>query len=199
MSLDDAPRIHPANADEWRAWLEANHDSATGVWLVTWRSPESGGEPLAYEDQVLEALAFGWIDATTRRLDDDRRMQYFAPRKRGSAWARSNKARIERLRAEGRMAPAGEAAIERAVADGSWALLDDVENLVVPDDLTAAFERHPGSRTQWETFPPSSRQMALWWIRQAKRPETRARRIEETARLAAEGIRANEPRRPGVG
>jgi uncharacterized protein YdeI (YjbR/CyaY-like superfamily) len=198
MSLDDAPRIHPANAAEWRAWLEANHDTATGVWLVTWRSPESGGEPLAYEDQVLEALAFGWIDATTRRLDDDRRMQYFAPRKRGSAWARTNKARVERLRSEGKMTPAGEAAIERAVADGSWTFLDDVEKLVVPDDLAAAFERHAGSRAQWEAFPPSSRQMTLWWIRQAKRPETRAKRVEETARLAAEGIRANEPRRPGA-
>jgi uncharacterized protein YdeI (YjbR/CyaY-like superfamily) len=195
MALDDAPRIHPASAADWRAWLEANHDTARGVWVVSWRAQGAGREPVAYEDQVLEALAFGWIDATTRRLDDERRMQYFAPRKPGSGWARSNKARVERLRAEGRMTPAGEAVVERAVADGSWTLLDDVEALVVPDDLAAAFERHAGSRAKWEAFPPSSRQMSLWWIRQAKRPETRARRVQETARLAADGLRVDESRR----
>ena len=197
MAIDDAPHIHPASAAEWRAWLDSNHETATGVWLVTWRTAEEGRDPIPYEDQVLEALAFGWIDATTRRLDDDRRAQYFAPRKPGSGWARTNKARIERLRAEGRMTPAGEAVIERAVADGSWTLLDDVENLVVPDDLAAALDRHAGSRANWEAFPPTAKRSILWWITQAKRPETRERRIEETARLAAEGIRANEPRAPG--
>ena len=94
------------------------------------------------------------------------------------------------------MTPAGEAVVERAVADGSWTLLDDVENLVVPDDLAAALDRHAGSRAEWEAFPPSARRGILWWITQAKRAETRERRIEETARLAAQGVRANEPRPP---
>ncbi|MBM7505099.1 YdeI family protein [Agromyces aurantiacus] len=196
MGLDDAPLIQPATAAEWRDWLERHHDTATGVWVVTWRSPGPGREPLPYEDQVLEALAFGWIDATTRRLDDDRRAQYFAPRKPGGTWARSNKDRIERLRAEGRMAPAGEEAVRRAIADGSWSMLDAIDRMDVPDDLAAAFARHPGSRELWEAFPPSARRGALWWIHQAKRPATRERRVEETARLAAENVRVgSEPRR----
>lgn len=196
MPLEDVPRIHPASAAEWRAWLAEHHATAPGVWLVTWRSG-SGRTPVADEDQVLEALAYGWIDATVRRLDDERRMTYFAPRRKGSGWARSNRARIERLRAEGRMAPAGEAAVERAVADGSWTLYDDAVDLVVPEDLEEAFARHPGSRAHWEAFPPSSREQVLFWIGQARRPATRERRIEETARLAAEGTRVG--RRPPRG
>lgn len=192
MPLDEVPRIHPASAPEWRDWLAEHHATSTGVWLVTWRTG-SGHAPLAYEDQVLEALAYGWIDGTTRRLDDERRMIYFSPRRRGSTWARSNRERIARLRAEGRMAPAGEAAVDRAVADGSWTLLEEIEAMVVPDDLDAAFDRHPGAREHWDAFPPSSRQGVLFWIRQARRPQTRERRIEQTARLAAEGIRADAP------
>jgi uncharacterized protein YdeI (YjbR/CyaY-like superfamily) len=196
MPLEDVPRIHPESASEWREWLAEHHATAPGVWLVSWRSG-SGRSPLAYEDQVLEALAYGWIDATVRRLDDERRMTYFAPRRKGSGWARSNRARIERLRAEGRMTPAGEAAVERAVADGSWTVYDDAVDLVVPDDLEEAFARHPGSRANWDGFPPSSREQVLFWIGQARRAATRERRVEETARLAAEGIRVD--RRPGTG
>jgi uncharacterized protein YdeI (YjbR/CyaY-like superfamily) len=196
MPLEDVPRIHPASAAEWRAWLAEHHATATGVWLVSWRSG-SARTPLAYEDQVLEALAYGWIDATVRRLDDERRMTYFAPRRKGSGWARSNRARIDRLRAEGRMAPAGEAAVERAVADGSWTLYDDAVDLVVPEDLEGAFARHPGSRANWDAFPRSSREQVLFWIGQARRPATRERRVEETARLAAQGIRVD--RRPPRG
>jgi uncharacterized protein YdeI (YjbR/CyaY-like superfamily) len=155
---------------------------------VFWR-PRSGRTGLTYEEAVQEALCFGWIDGKAAGLDDERTMLRFSPRKRGSGWARTNKVRIERLLAEGLMAEPGLALIEEAKRDGSWTMLDAVEDLIVPDDLAAAFDDHPGAREQWDGFPRSVRRAALEWIVQAKRPETRARRVTETARLAARGER----------
>jgi uncharacterized protein YdeI (YjbR/CyaY-like superfamily) len=189
----DRERVHPGSRQEWRAWLAANAATSPGVWLVSWRR-QSGRPALDYEAAVCEALCFGWIDSTAKKLDDDRTMLHFGPRKPGSGWARPNKLRVERLVADGSMTEAGLRLIEAAKRDGSWTRLDDVEDLVVPADLAAAFDRHPGSREQWESFPPSARRAILQWIVQAKRPQTRAARLEETARLAAAGQRANQPR-----
>jgi uncharacterized protein YdeI (YjbR/CyaY-like superfamily) len=146
-----------------------------------------------YDDAVSEALAFGWIDSKARTLDDERAAQWYSPRRPTSGWSRSNKTRVERLLAEGRMAPAGQAAIDTAKANGTWELLDDVEDLVVPPDLAKAFRDHPGSAATWETFPPSARRGILAWIVTARRPETRAKRVQETAEKAARGERANQP------
>ncbi|TFB87489.1 hypothetical protein E3O44_10360 [Cryobacterium algoricola] len=190
-SGDEVPRIHPESVDEWRAWLGENHQAATAVWLVFWRKA-SGRPILAYEDAVLEALAVGWIDSKPGRLDEHRTMLYFSPRKRGSAWARPNKLRIEVLRSEGRMLPAGEAVVAAAEADGSWTRLDEVENLTVPADLGSALDGIEGARAQWDAFPPSARRGILEWIVQAKTPATRAKRVDETARLAGRGERANQ-------
>ena len=186
---EDAERFQPGSLAEWRAWLAEHHGRGEGVWLVTWRVG-SGGPRISYEESVEQALCFGWVDSTGRRLDDERTMLWFAPRKARSGWARTNKLRIERLTAEGQMAPAGLALVEAAKADGSWTLLDDVENLVVPDDLAAAFT--PAARAHWDAFPPSARRAILEWIVQARRPETRAKRVAETAAKAQVGERANE-------
>lgn len=188
---DAAERIQPHSLEEWSRWLEQNHERPGGVWLVSWKK-STGRQAFGYEDAVVEALRFGWIDSKGGKVDDERTMLWFAPRKASSAWSRSNKVRIERLEREGRLEPAGRAAVEAARANGSWSLLDDVEDLVVPEDLTAAFAKHPGARAQWDGFPPSARRAILEWIRQAKRPDTRSRRVEETARLAAQGERANQ-------
>ncbi len=158
---------------------------------MTWRR-RSGRPVLAYEAAVIEGLRFGWIDSTGGTVDGDRTRLWFAPRRPGSGWARTNKRRIEQLEREGRMERAGLRIIEAAKADGSWTLLDDVEELIVPVDLDAAFTGYPGSRAQWDAFPPSARRAILEWIVQAKRPETRAKRIDETAREATAGRRANE-------
>ena len=160
-----------------------------------WRK-RSGRTGLEYEDAVQEALCFGWIDGRAGKLDDQRTMLWFSPRKPGSGWARTNKVRIERLLAEGLMTEAGLARVEQARQDGSWTLLDAVEDLLVPDDLAAAFADHPGAAERWEGFPPSVRRAALEWIVQAKRPETRARRVGETADLAAKGERPGPLGRP---
>ena len=163
--------------------------SAAGAWLVVWR-PRSGRGSLEYEAAVEEALCFGWVDSTGGRVDDDRSKLYFAPRKPRSAWAATNKVRVERLISEGRMTPAGLAAIERAKANGSWEILDAVERLEVPEDLAAAFEIRPPAPVNFAAFPRSARKMMLAWVAIARRPETRAARIATIAEAAARNERA---------
>lgn len=184
-------RVQPGSVDEWRAWLAEHHARPTGVWLVTWKVG-SGGPRITYDESVEQALCFGWVDSLGRALDAERTMLWFAPRKRRSGWSRPNKLRVERLLAAGLMAPAGLAVVEAAQADGSWTLLDAVEDLVVPDDLAAAFAAHPPAAERWEAFPRSAKRGILEWIVQAKRPETRAKRIAETAEKAAVNERANQ-------
>jgi uncharacterized protein YdeI (YjbR/CyaY-like superfamily) len=191
MPIDDVPQVMCETRAEWRAWLEANHDSARSIWLVTWK-PGLGHPVLDYAEGVEEALCFGWVDSKGGVVDEHRSRLYYAPRNPRSGWARTNKIRVERLIAEGRMAPAGLAAIERAKANGSWNLLDDVENLIVPDDLAAGLAAYPPAADVWAAFPKSVRRMHLEWLVQARRPETRATRIEKIATLAARNERANE-------
>jgi uncharacterized protein YdeI (YjbR/CyaY-like superfamily) len=190
-AFDDAPLVEPADRDGWRAWLEANHATARGVWLVSFR-PSTGRAAFEYEAAVEEALCFGWIDSKGGRVDDQRTKLYFAPRNPGSGWARPNKERVERLMAAGRMAPAGIQTVETAKANGSWTLLDAVERLEVPADLGAALADRPPARANWDAFPPSARKTLLTWIVTAKRDETRARRVQEIAAAAQRNERANE-------
>jgi uncharacterized protein YdeI (YjbR/CyaY-like superfamily) len=190
-SIYDAPHVFVEDRETWHRWLAENHATASGAWLVTWRRGQ--GPALPYEDAIEEALCFGWIDSRGGKLDERRSRLYFAPRKPRGTWAASNKARVERLIADGRMQPAGLAAIERAKANGSWSTLDDIDREIVPDDLAAAFAAHPPAADAFAAFPPSARRMILFWIAQAKRPETRAARILETAVRAQRNERANEP------
>lgn len=187
-SEDDAEEVLAGSAGEWAEWLAANHTRTTGVWLVTWRPGH--GPVLTYEEAVVEALRFGWIDARTRPSDGIRTAQWFSPRRPGGTWAATNKARIARLEADGRLEPAGRRMVERAKADGSWTILDGPEAGIVPDDLAAAFEAHPGARATWDAFPASVRKAHLTWIALAKRPETRAQRIGIITVEAAAGRRA---------
>jgi uncharacterized protein YdeI (YjbR/CyaY-like superfamily) len=175
----------------WRRWLERHHATSQGTWLLIAKKG-SGLASVTYEEAVEEALCFGWIDAKANSLDERRYKQWMAPRKSGSGWAASNKQRVERLLAEGRMAPAGLAAIEAAKADGSWTKLDDSGSLTVPRDLARAMKAYPDARRHFDAFPPSARRLILAWIASAKRPETRVKRIEETARLAQDDVRANQ-------
>ena len=188
-ALDDAPYVHADDRATWRAWLEANHAVARGAWLVTW-SARSGRVGLDYEAAIEEALCVGWVDSTGGRFDDARGKLYFAPRKPRSLWAATNKARVERLIRDGRMTPAGLAAIERAKANGSWTILDSAERLEVPADLAGALAAHPPAADNFAAFPPSARKMLLGWVATAVRPETRAARIAKVAGAAARNERA---------
>ena len=184
--MADQPRVQVESRAGWRAWLEANHASESGVWLVTWKR-RAAKPTVSYEEAVEEALCFGWIDGVLNPLDDDRSMQYFAPRKAKSTWARSNKERVARLEAAGLMTEAGRRVIELARANGSWESLDVIEALVMPDDLAAALAERPGARGLFDASSASVRRSALAWVYQAKRPETRANRVEQIAAVAGRG------------
>ena len=182
----------------WRAWLAANHERGAGVWAVRYKKGASRPS-LSTDDLVEEAIAWGWIDSTPRKVDDERFAVRVAPRKPGSNWSALSKRRAARAETDGAMTAAGRAAIARAEADGTWTILDDVERLVVPDDLAAALAAAPPARDEWDAFPPSTRRGILEWILNAKRDPTRAKRVAETARLAREGRRANQwPREEGA-
>jgi uncharacterized protein YdeI (YjbR/CyaY-like superfamily) len=180
---------------EWRAWLAANHATGTGVWLVTFKKA-SGRPYLPYDETVEEALCFGWVDSRPGKLDAERTMLYFSPRKAKSGWAKPNKIRVEKLIAAGLMTPAGQAAIDAAKKNGAWALLDAVEAMVCPPDLAKALKANPTAKKNFDAFPPSVRKAIFQWVTLAKKPETRAKRVEETVRLAERNVRANQPRQP---
>jgi uncharacterized protein YdeI (YjbR/CyaY-like superfamily) len=184
---------HPKTRAEWRAWLEKNHATSPGVWLVYYKK-ESGWARVSYDDAVEEALCFGWIDNVARALDAERSMLRFSPRKPKSAWSKLNKGRVGRLIRVGLMTPAGLAKINAAKRDGSWSALDVVERLVVPPDLKTALAADPDAARNFDRFPPSSKKIILGWIASAKRPETRAKRVAETARQAAKNLKANHYR-----
>jgi uncharacterized protein YdeI (YjbR/CyaY-like superfamily) len=183
--------VQPKDRAAWRAWLTTHHASATGVWAVTFKK-SAGKHIVTYDDLVEEALCVGWVDSRPRALDAERTMLWFAPRKAGSGWSRPNKERIARLTAASLMLPAGQAKVDAALADGSWEKLDAVEALELPADLLAAFRKHAGSKAKFDAFPRSVKRGILEWIAQARKPETRTKRVAETAALAAQNIRANQ-------
>lgn len=187
-ALDVGERVEARDAAAWRAWLEQNHRTSTGAWLVRAR-PGSGLTFVEYEDAILQALCFGWIDGPVRTFDDLRGGLWFAPRRPSSGWAATNKARVERLEAEGLLAEAGIRAIEVAKANGSWTVLDNAEALREPDDLAAALDAVPAARAAWDAFPPSVRKLGITNVDTARRTETRAARIAKLVADAAEGKR----------
>ena len=192
MSVPIPPNsIHPLTRGEWRAWLTEHHQRQAGIWLITYKKA-SGKATFGYDDAVEEALCFGWIDSKPNKLDDERAMRWFAPRKGKTGWSKVNKARIEKLLAAGLMMAAGLAKIEAAKQDGSWQALDAVEALAIPPDLATALAAYPNATQYFDAFPRSVKRAILEWITLAKQPATRAKRIVETAELAAENRRANQ-------
>lgn len=183
-------QIEVRSRAELRAWLAANHGRPDSIWLITWKKHTQ--HHLPYPEVVDEALCFGWIDSQPRLLDEDRSMIRLSPRKPGSGWSKVNKDKIERLIAAGLMAGPGLAKIEAAKLDGSWTRLDAAHAETLPDDLVVALASVPAAAENFAAFPPSARRAILEWISLAKRPETRAARVSETARLAAENVRANQ-------
>lgn len=180
--LEDAERVPVTSAASWRSWLTDNADTSTGVWVVVDRRDE------LYNDLVEEALCFGWIDGVAGTDAGESRL-WFAPRSPRSAWASSNRERVTRLQAEGRLAPRGLRVIEEAQASGMWSVLIDAEAGIEPAALTAALDATPEARATWETYPPSVRKQALSGIALARTPATIARRIAVIVDAAAEGRR----------
>ena len=173
----------------WRAWLEANYARAQGVWVVSPRR-QADRSQLDYDALVEEALCFGWVDGRVQPIDEERIMQLVTPRRNGSAWARSNKERVARLAAAGAMAAAGTQVVEAAKADGSWSRYDSAEALEIPPDLDAALAASASAAANFDAFSDAAKRAILRWLIDAKRPETRAKRVAETVARAARNERA---------
>jgi uncharacterized protein YdeI (YjbR/CyaY-like superfamily) len=141
---------------------------------------------------VEEALCFGWIDSKPNKLDEERSTLWFAPRKPRTGWSKLNKERVERLIEQQLMMPSGLAKVEAAKQDGSWNALDAIEALEIPPDLEQTLIDHPEAKQNFDAFPRSAKRGILEWIASARKPETRAKRIAETAQLAAQNRRANQ-------
>lgn len=194
--LREFPKKIICSRQELRDWLHANHKISDTFWLVSFKKHVKERH-VPYDAIVEELLCYGWIDTRTRRLDEDRTMLLVAPRKAGSSWSASNRKRVAKLEEMGLMTPAGREKIDAARRDGSWSYLDDVENLVVPEDLSRALEANKRARETFDAFSKSARKVILLWIKTAKRTETRAQRVSETVRLAAKGLKAAHPEARG--
>jgi uncharacterized protein YdeI (YjbR/CyaY-like superfamily) len=191
VKTDNTEIFHAPDTRAWRNWLKANHLKKQQVWLVQHR--KSNPMPcVSYEEAVREALCFGWIDSKPQKRDDQSYLLFFSRRKPNSVWSASNKKRVEELLQQGRMKPAGLAVIEVARKNGSWSVIDEAEAVIMPADLKDALSANKVAAGFFEAFPPSAKKGIYTWISLAKTDATRRKRIEETVRLAAENIRANQ-------
>jgi uncharacterized protein YdeI (YjbR/CyaY-like superfamily) len=179
----EQPVVFFPTPEDFEAWLEQNHASSDGVW-IKFAKKASGIQSVVYADALEVALCFGWIDGQVRRLDEQHYLQRFTPRRPRSTWSKINRGKAERLIAEGRMRPAGRREVERARADGRWdEAYDSPAKATVPDDFQAALDAEPVAKAFFATLGRSERYSFLYRIAEAKRPETRARRIAEYVEL----------------
>ncbi|MEW7291473.1 YdeI/OmpD-associated family protein [Aquimarina sp. 2304DJ70-9] len=176
------PELYFKNDQEWRSWLHENHNNSMGVYLIFYKV-ESKQPSMRWEEAVKVALCYGWIDSTVKRLDNERRRQYFCPRKPKSVWSKVNKNYIKDLIKNNLMHESGLTIIKTAKKNGSWVALDDVENGIIPKDLQTAFDQHSKAFENYQNFAQGYRKSYLYWLNQAKRQETRDRRIVEIIKL----------------
>jgi uncharacterized protein YdeI (YjbR/CyaY-like superfamily) len=188
----DLPVVEFANRAEWATWLAAEHAASAGVWLKIARK-DGGAESVSYSEALDVALCHGWIDGQKDRLDERFWLQRFTPRTPRSRWSKRNRERAEALIGSGEMAPAGMREIERAQADGRWeAAYDSHSTATVPDDLRAELERNPAAREFFAALDSTNRYAILYRIQEARRPDTRARRIAKYVAMLSEGRRIHE-------
>lgn len=164
--------------------MQENHSKKQSVWLIYYKV-KTGKSSLVWSEAVDEALCFGWIDSKAVSIDEGSFKQFFCPRKPKSVWSKINKEKVKRLTEEGLMTPAGQRCIDIAKQNGYWSILDEVEELIIPDDLMKELEARPGAKEFFINHSPSVRKLALYKIAVVKRPETRQKRIVEIAEQAA--------------
>jgi len=181
----------PTSRQEWRRWLKENHSLKQSVWLVCYKK-KSNVPTITYSDAVDEALCFGWIDSTRKSLDNETFMQFFCKRKPTSVWSKINKGKVQRLIYEGLITQAGHQSIETAKQNGSWTILDDVEELIIPKDLEKEFKSKPGSKDFFLSLSKSVKKAILQWLVLAKQQETRQKRISEIAELASQKLKPKQ-------
>jgi uncharacterized protein YdeI (YjbR/CyaY-like superfamily) len=188
----ELPVLSFSSAAEWQAWLASAPPDSPGLWLKFARKG-SGIDSVTHPEALELAICHGWIDGQTRRLDEQWWLQRFAPRAARSSWSKVNREKAERLIAGGEMQPAGLREVERARADGRWDAAYDAQSTAqVPDDLAREFDRVPGARAFFDSLDSRNRYAVLHRIQTAKRPETRARRIEKFVAMLARGEKIHD-------
>ncbi|MFI2744216.1 YdeI family protein [Zhouia sp. PK063] len=176
--MKEAEEFCPKNKEEWRRWLELNHLNQDAIWLI-FHKKTSPNYNLSWSESVDASLCYGWIDSTKRAIDKDRYKQYFTKRKAKSNWSKINKDKVAILIAKGLMATAGYKSIEIAKENGSWTILDGIENIEIPKDLKQELMRYNEAIAYFENLSKSNKKILLHWVNSAKRTETRQKRIME--------------------
>ncbi|MGD1865788.1 MAG: YdeI family protein [Phormidesmis sp.] len=187
--IEELEKIEVKSTAELRQWFEKNYAQPESIWLVTYKK-NVPGKYVSIQQVLDEVLCFGWMDGRRMKLDDERTMQLLSPRKT-QHWSKTYKDRVAELEKAGRMHQAGLRAIAISKENGMWDFLNDVDALIKPNDLSSALKEHPPALENYEAFPDSAKRDILRWIKVAKKPETRAKRILKTAQLAAENKRAS--------
>ncbi|WP_341227261.1 YdeI/OmpD-associated family protein [uncultured Arcticibacterium sp.] len=181
----DIETFYPKSQADWRTWLLENHKSQESVWLLFYKV--SSLEPsITWSEAVDEALCFGWIDSKKQTIDKFSYRQFFSKRKPKSTWSKINKDKVQTLEKKGLMTPEGLKCIDIAKENGSWTMLDAIDALIIPDDLEKEFAKHSGSKEFFENLSKSQKKIILYWVTIAKREETKAKRMSETAVCAAQ-------------
>lgn len=181
--------FYPENSQQWRKWLQENHDKVQSVWVVFYKK-SSAFPSLTWSEAVDEALCFGWIDSKKVSVDQERSHQFFSRRKARSTWSKINKEKILRLIDAGLMTQPGYESIETAKKNGSWTILDEVEALIVPDDLENEFKTNPDLRNGFSGLSKSVKKQLLYSLVQAKRPETRQKRLNEIVAFVIQRLKS---------
>ena len=184
---DGLPRIRFRSAAEWEQWLEANHAASEGVWIEIAKK-DAGTESVRYPEVLESALCFGWIDGRREALDERHFLQRFTPRRPRSRWSRINREKAERLIADGRMRAAGLAEVERARSDGRWeSAYEGQKSIAVPDDLQRELDARPKAKAFFAALSSQNRYAILYRLQDAKKPETRARRLAKFVAMLEAG------------
>ncbi len=195
----DLPELLVAGAGEWRRWLKTHHADSPGVWLVLAKKGTSDPTTISYDEALDEAICFGWIDGQLGRRDTATFRRRFTPRKARSPWSQRNAAIAERLIATGRMDRSGEDEVRQAKEDGRWqAAYAGQASIEVPEDLLAALNANPRAKAMFDTLTSANRYAILYRIGNAKKPETRSRRVGQFVEMLARGetIHPQVPRSP---
>jgi uncharacterized protein YdeI (YjbR/CyaY-like superfamily) len=183
--------ISPNSRQQWRQWLQENHCKKRSIWLIYYKR-KSSMPTVGWSEAVDEALCFGWIDSKKQSIDEEKYMQFFCRRKSNSTWSKVNKAKIQRLAEAGLMTQAGFNSIETAKLNGSWVILDEVEELIIPEDLDREFQKRLGSKSYFLSLSMSDRRNILQWLVLAKRQQTRLKRIQKIGELAVQKLKLSQ-------
>ena len=183
--MSNIVEFHPKNQQDWRKWLEKNHQTEDAVWLIFYKQSSTKAN-LTWSEAVDHSLCYGWIDSIKKTVDSESYKQYFSKRKANSTWSKVNKDKVEKLAADNVMKDAGFKVIDVAKKNGSWTLLDSVEALILPDLLLQEFKKHEGALAYYKGLSNSDKKILLSWIALAKRPDTKEKRAIEIAENAAQ-------------